>query len=180
MITTDQIVAAIKAKPEVVTNIAVSWPAILAALTIAGMPTESTQIAAIATVAVESPTFLPMTEKYNGDPAVYFARYDGRLGNDEPGDGQRFCGRGFIQITGRANYAKYGQILGVDLVNDPTLALHPDIAAKILANYFHDHKIDAYAADGDWVKVRKLVNGGTNGLDLFLTCVNALKGSSNG
>ena len=53
----------------------------------------------------------------NGNEA-YFKRYDGRkdLGNVQPGDGARFKGRGFIQLTGRANYEKYGKRLNLDLV----------------------------------------------------------------
>ena len=43
-----------------------------------------------------------------------FALYDDRLGN-QPGDGARFKGRGFVQLTGRYNYAKYGPVVGVDL-----------------------------------------------------------------
>lgn len=174
MITPEQIAAATGAPPA---NIAASWPKILAALTFAGMPLESTQIAAIATIHVECPTFLPMREKYNGDPAVYFARYDNNpdLGNIQPGDGQRFCGRGFIQLTGRANYLKYGGIVGADLIADPDLALDDDIASKVLAAYFLNHHIDTHASSGDWKGVRRIVNGGLTGIDKFMACVEALE-----
>src|SRR5262245_59785689 len=49
-----------------------------------------------------------------------------RLGNTEVGDGKRFKGRGPIQVTGRANYQRYGQLLGIDLVNNPVLAASPE------------------------------------------------------
>lgn len=54
------------------------------------------------------------------------------LGNLTPGDGARYCGRGYVQLTGKKNYAMAGQKLGVDLVNHPELALRPDIAAAIM------------------------------------------------
>ena len=53
-------------------------------------------------------------------------------GNVNPGDGVRFCGRGFVQLTWRDNYARAGRELGVDLVGNPDLAMRPDIAARIL------------------------------------------------
>jgi len=59
-----------------------------------------------------------------------------KLGNTEEGDGYRFRGRGMIQLTGRDNYQKYSDLLGVDLVTNPDLANDPEIAAKIAAEYF--------------------------------------------
>jgi predicted chitinase len=97
--------------------------------------------------------------------------YEGRqdLGNIQPGDGARYHGRGFIQITGRANYRDYGEklSLGSALEDNPDLALDPKISAKILACYFYDREIDKAANDGDWRRVRRLVNGGYNGWDKF-------------
>jgi hypothetical protein len=60
-------------------------------------------------------------------------QYEGRLdlGNTQPGDGPRFKGRGYVQITGRANYRKFSQRLSVDLVGTPLLALDPQISYKI-------------------------------------------------
>lgn len=55
------------------------------------------------------------------------------MGNDEPGDGYKYRGRGFIQITGKKNYAFYGKQIGVDLVKSPEMANDPIIAAKIAA-----------------------------------------------
>ena len=59
--------------------------------------------------------------------------YEGRrdLGNTQPGDGKRYW-EGYIQITGRANYRRYGKKLGIDLENNPELAEQPDIAARVL------------------------------------------------
>jgi putative chitinase len=54
------------------------------------------------------------------------------LGNDQPGDGAKYYGRGPSQITGKANYAKFGKLLGLDLVNKPDLALEKTVAIAIL------------------------------------------------
>jgi len=59
-----------------------------------------------------------------------------RLGNTEPGDGYKYIGRGYNQITGKYNYQKVGQRIGVDLVSNPELLEDPRIAAKAAISYF--------------------------------------------
>ncbi len=92
--------------------------------------------------------------------------YNGRadLGNTQPGDGPRFKGRGLLQITGRANYDKYGKALGVDLVNNPTLAAQPALSLKIACEYWKDRNINADCDRDDAQSVTRKVNGGLNGL----------------
>ncbi len=96
-----------------------------------------TQIAyVLATVEWETgKTFRPIHER---GPVSYFDRYEGRrdLGNTQPGDGYRFRGRGYVQITGRANYEKYARITGKNLVENPDLALEPETALFILVHGF--------------------------------------------
>lgn len=161
-------------------NVIVTWPFLLVSLTAHDMPSMPAQIAAAATVAVECPLWLPQTEKYNGTPEEYFARYDGRadLGNTEPGDGMRYKGRGFIQLTGRANYQRYGAMLDIDLEGNPDLALQPSVAADVLALFFRDKHLDTLAMTGGWVTLRRRVNGGENGMAKFLGIVNALEKES--
>ena len=61
------------------------------------------------------------------------------LGNTQPGDGYKFRGRGFIQLTGRANYERYGKMIGhPELVDNPDLALQSDISAALTVAYFVD------------------------------------------
>lgn len=86
-------------------------------------------------------------------------------GNEASGDGWKYRGRGFVQITGRANYAKFSTILGVDLVSNPDLALSDDQAAKIIVvgmrdGVFTGHKLSNYfePASADWVGARYIVN----------------------
>ena len=55
-------------------------------------------------------------------------------------DGERFKGRGFVQLTGRRNYTDAGRTLGIDLVNKPELAAQADAAAKILVWYLKQHQ----------------------------------------
>lgn len=90
---------------------------------------------------------------------VYGNRAD--LGNDQPGDGWKYRGRGDSQITGKGNYAKFGKLLGLDLVGNPDLVLDVEVAASILViglvqGMFTGRKL----ADGvpDFVAARRTVN----------------------
>lgn len=134
----------------------------------------------LATIRAESEGFAPISEfvsKYNTSSGGHpFDLYDNRkdLGNRGKPDGERFRGRGFIQLTGRYNYKKYGEILGVDLINDCELANHPSIAAEILAYFIKDKEISIKQAllDNNLELARRLINGGTHGLDRFIDAYN--------
>ena len=155
-------------------NVEQHWSGLQKALSECGLVDRASTIAAIATIGTEVPAFLPIKEY--GDNAYFTKMYEGRkdLGNTQPGDGARYHGRGFIQLTGRANYRSYGEKLALPLEQNPDLALQPDVAARILALYFKDRGIGALAAQGDWHGVRRAVNGGLNGWDRFSTLVNEL------
>lgn len=101
-----------------------------------------------------------MTEYGSGE------EYEGRtdLGNTEPGDGPRYKGRGYIQITGRYNYRTYGGYIGEDLEGSPTLAEQPKIAAQVALQYWNRIVRPSVSDFTDTTKVTKLINGGTNGL----------------
>lgn len=98
-------------------------------------------------------------------PAIAAAVYDGRLGNDKPGDGWRYRGRGLFQLTGKANYRDAGVALGLDLVGQPELLEEPEAAALTAAWYWSKHGLNAAADRGDLLAVTKTINGGTIGLD---------------
>lgn len=192
--TAEQIADALKSPLE---NVKKYWPLLEAALIERGMKDLHTQAVALATVAAECRTFKPINEY--GGPAYFFRMYDPgtpdperkkvakALGNTQPGDGVKFHGRGFVQLTGRANYAKYGKLLGVDLETHPELALDDKQSCRIFAAYFHDHGVDVWAnkafAQTDpaqkevcFKKCRRLVNGGLNGYAEFRQAIKALTG----
>lgn len=171
-LTPSQIARAVGAKaPDVSEN----WPLVDAALEGVGLAGDLVRVAAAATVVTEVGVgFRPINEY--GSRAYFTRMYEGRrdLGNTEPGDGARYHGRGYIQITGRANYRTYGQKLGVPLEARPELALEPRIAARVLAEYFRARDIGDSARRRDWRGVRKKVNGGLNGWSTFECAVRAL------
>lgn len=170
-LTPNQIATAIKGPLAAITA---NWPVLEASLSKQGIGSNLVCIAAIATVKVECPPFHPIHEY--GSYQYFQQHYEGRadLGNTQPGDGARYAGRGFIQLTGRANYRRYGLRIGIDLESAPDRALESQPAADILTLYFKDHNIAAAAEAHDWVKVRRLVNGGRNGLGQFLKSEQAL------
>lgn len=148
-------------------NVQANAKKITNALDDAGIGSDLVYIAALATVATETNSFLPVTEKMakqDRQPELYAQqmRYF------------PFIGRGFVQITWENNYRLFGSMIGVDLIQAPNAACDPDTAALILAAFFKHNNIDKAANAQDWRKVRKLVNGGYNGLDRFQTCVSKL------
>lgn len=91
--------------------------------------------------------------------------YGGRLGNMAAGDGYKFRGRGLIQLTGRANYALYGPLVGFDLVSDPDLLLQYGVGALVAGAYWQRHNCNAAADRDDLITITRAINGGTNGLE---------------
>lgn len=99
-----------------------------------------------------------------GPEAVAERVYGGRadLGNTQAGDGFKFRGRGYTQLTGRANYAAAGKALGVDLEKNPDMATDPAVAARI-ATWYWKNRVGSKGASGDVAAVTKRINGGMNG-----------------
>lgn len=158
-------------------NVSVTWPALEAALDKHNCYSHLVAIAAIATVRVECPPFKPIHEY--GGPDYFTKHYEGRadLGNTQLGDGVLFAGRGLIQLTGRNNYRHFGELIGVDLEHQPDRALEPDIAAEIFTLYFKTRGCVDAANAQHWERLRHIVNGGSNGLELFLALVGKLQQS---
>ncbi len=86
-----------------------------------------------------------------------------RLGNTQPGDGQRFKGRGPIQITGRANYQTFGDLMGLDLVSNPDQAATPDVAFAIAGLFWERKGLNDLADAGNFTEITRRINGGQNG-----------------
>jgi putative chitinase len=94
------------------------------------------------------------------------AAYEGRadLGNVEPGDGIFFKGRGLIQITGRANYQRCGEALGLDLIGCPEILELPQNAARSAGWFWAVHNLNASADANDIRTNTRIINGGYTGL----------------
>jgi predicted chitinase len=89
------------------------------------------------------------------------------LGNSEAGDGKRFKGRGPIQLTGRANYRRFGELLNTDLVADPGRAASPEVAFRVAGLFWSKKGLNELAdlATADAFKeITRRINGGYNGL----------------
>ena len=98
---------------------------------------------------------------------AYFKKYEGRkdLGNIFAGDGLKYKGRGYIQITGRANYSEISKDLKIDFLNNPKL-LEQEANAIISALWFWNKKKLNVLADADNIlTITKKINGGLNGID---------------
>lgn len=141
----------------------------------AGLPVAWAAYALATPVVETNSTMQPINEI--GGTAYFTRRYDitgerpdkaKELGNLSPGDGAKFHGRGYVQVTGRKNYERAASELGVPLLTDPDLALQPDIAAKIMRRgmqegWFTGRGFDRYLpATADihqFTNARRIVNG---------------------
>lgn len=116
----------------------------------------------IAQLGHESMSFLYCEEIASG--AAYEGRSD--LGNNQPGDGRRYKGRGLIQLTGRANYTAYSKYTGIDYVTMPEcLSDDPVVAVDVSCWFWKDRGVDRLAEQDDVKAVTRRINGGYNGLD---------------
>jgi len=158
-------------------NIEANLPPVCDALAGRELTDKPMVLMALATIRAETEGFEPVAEgrsRFNTSPSGHpFDLYDHRrdLGNQGPPDGERFRGRGYIQLTGRDNYARYGKAIGLgnQLVNEPELASDPKVAGQLLAAFLKDKELRIKEAllEGDLRTARRLVNGGSHGLDRF-------------
>lgn len=132
---------------------------------------------ALATIRAETEGFIPISEFQSplNTTTNPFDKYDPGttigedLGNTQPGDGARFRGRGFVQLTGRKNYTQTGNEIHINPSASPELANDPATAGKILAQFVYDKEeaIRVALARNDLAAARKAVNGRSNGLSRF-------------
>lgn len=87
-------------------------------------------------------------------------------GNLHPGDGVKYCGRGYVQLTWANNYRRIGGLIGIDLPAHPEQALEPEVAARILyegmiGGWFTGAGLGRYfnAKSADWKNARRIING---------------------
>lgn len=134
------------------------YPLILKALDEKGIADHDMVLYTFATIRCETSSARPIAE-IQGE----YARY------------APYFGRGYVQLTWDYNYRAAGEALGIDLLNNPDLVMEPWTSARILAWYMKGHEgrlRDAFAS-GDLAAARKVVNGGTNGLQAFSESWNA-------
>lgn len=165
-----------------VENIHANLPFVLAALGKKELADKPMVLMALAMVRAETESFVPISEgisPFNTSPGGHpFDLYDYRkdLGNAGRGDGEKFKGRGFIQLTGRANYQQYSAALGLgqQLAENPEWANAPDIAAELLASFLKEKEraIKEALLEKDLKLARTLVNGGSHGLERFAETFN--------
>lgn len=145
-------------------------PALNAAMGKYGIVTRLRIAAFIAQIGHESGQLMYVRELGSNQ---YLSRYDTgtlakRLGNtpEVDGDGQKYRGRGLIQITGRANYEACSEALFGDarLLNTPELLEHPVYASMSAAWFWHRFGLNTLADKVDFLTITKRINGGTNGL----------------
>lgn len=124
----------------------------------------------LAQCAHESQNFTKVNEKGGKlDFRKYDIKYNPRLanilGNTKPGDGERYHGRGYIQLTGRDNYMRAGKALGIPLEDHPELLERPDVAAKV-AVWYWQHRVAPKVSDfTNTQQATKPINSGLDGLD---------------
>ena len=134
----------------------------------------------IAQIGHESGQFRYVREQGNDQ---YLSKYDTgtlakRLGNtpEADGDGQKYRGRGLIQITGRANYKACGEALGLDLINQPEQLEKPQHACMSAAWFWATKGLSTLADEGKFETITRRINGGGNGMaDRQMLYAHALK-----
>ena len=161
-----------------VDNIKENLPYILDSLTAHSLVEKPMVLMAMSTIRAETESFRPISEyksKYNTSPGGHpFDLYDYRtdIGNSRKGHGEKYKGRGFIQLTGRYNYEVFGKKIGLGrkLLTKPELANRKQYAAELLAVFLKDKEkpIKLALLQNNLAEARRLVNGGSHGLTRFM------------
>lgn len=139
-----------------------------AAMSEFGIATARRRAAFLAQVAEESGELRYMRELASGlayDPPSERAT---ELGNIATGDGPLFKGGGLLMLTGRANYTKCGEALGINLIGQPTLIETPPVACRAAAWFWKTRDLNTLADADRFGEITRLINGGYNGLDARL------------
>jgi len=170
MLTADQLQAVMPGTPAAKRDALL--PFLQAAMAEFAIDAPARMAAFLAQLAHESGQFRFMEEIWG--PTAAQRRYEPastlatNLGNAEVGDGKRFKGRGPIQITGRSNYRRFGDLLGTDLVGDPARAALPELAFRIAGLFWSKKGLNELADRATRESFREItrrINGGFNGID---------------
>jgi putative chitinase len=98
-----------------------------------------------------------------------------KLGNTEPGDGFKFRGAGYLQITGRDSYTRHGEAIGINLTVDSDLAAKPENSLLLACEEWKEKRANRLADADDLRAVTKAINGGVIGLAERRKLLNAAK-----
>ena len=193
---TDSAIFAVSGKFEHAQNAIAAWTGSAAKLDALGVNTVRRSASVIGQCAHESAHLKSLSENLNysadglastfkihftdaNDRAAYARQpekianrvYGGRMGNGDEasGEGWKYRGRGYLQLTGKENYQVYGDLLGLDLEADPNLAARPENAWLIAAQFYarvrrNGKNLLEWADVPDHEQVTRGINGGINGL----------------
>jgi hypothetical protein len=175
LVTPDAVSSMFPATPKA--KITANLPFVLAGLHARSLGDRPMVAMAPSTIRAETEGFVPISEGRStfNTRVTPFDRYEPgtpagiNLGNTVVGDGARFKGRGYVQLTGRDNYTRIGPQVGENLVAQPERANDPAAAGLILAQFLKNHeaKIRTALGNDDLHLARKLVNGGSHGFERF-------------
>lgn len=158
------------------TNIQAIWPYLRASMEQWDLSSRTSAIAVYATIAVENSSWMPVKEY--GNKAYFEKTYGNDLGPYQADGKPLWCGRGLTQLTWSSNYKAYSEAAkvpaGKQAFSKPDNLLLPDVSADALCWFFVQNKVYKAAAKQDWRLVRRIVNGGYNGLAHFLAYTSAL------
>lgn len=105
---------------------------------------------------------------YNRNPqAIANKVYCARMGNgpEESGEGYAYCGRGLLQLTGKANYSAFAEYAGMAVEDAPAYIETPRGAVHSACWFWYSNDLNTYADAGDFTGMTKRINGGTIGLE---------------
>jgi putative chitinase len=137
-----------------------------------GITSQARLLAFVAQTAHESDGFKTREEYASG------AGYEGRkdLGNIRAGDGRRYKGRGYIQLTGRDNYQAFTRDTGINIVDNPALVTQTaELSMLVSLWYWKKKNLNTWADNGDFKELTRRINGGYNGLQARINYWERLK-----
>lgn len=120
-------------------------------------------------------------KKYINNPEKIANKvYANRMGNsnEDSGDGWKYRGRGYLQITGKNNYKQMSKDLSIDFTENPDYLLRAEYALLSALWFWNKNKLNKLADDDDIRGITKKINGGYNGLEDRIRIYNKIKNAT--
>lgn len=160
-------------------NVKAILPSLHKSMELWGLTSRHSAIAIYATISTETSRWELIREQ--GSKEYFkktYGKYYNELGPEDESGLPKYRGASILQLTWPENFLAYSKAAkiaeGKKAYNNPNILLKPDVAADSLCHFFVINNVYKAAADKDWEKVRRIINGGTNGLDVFIKHVKAL------